>query len=401
MAGILELKINVRHTNTGGKIRTVKHFTYFSFQQKFNSLASTFSFDFYFDPTDKEHAEIVCVSHMHESQIYYNGKLVDTGYILTQEFFDDGKPSLVPISGYSKPGVFGDCDIPPEIWPLEIDGMSLKQIIETIIAPFGIKLVIEKTPKKLNKAFVVEEKDIEEEAEDEDNMGKTAADSAQNIASYISDLAKQRNIPLSHDQYGNIKITTPNTRGTPLFNFDFTSKDPNNDANKIPGIKVRMVFNGQALHTHIYAVQQSDDEEGTNAIQSEPLKNPLIPIKKSVLFRPRVITVSSGNDNTVNEAARYELGREIREGVVLEITIPQIEDKNGDLIMANNMIAIRHPKVFLYTPNTEWFIQSVDISRKPNEDMAVLNCVLPFGYDYDLARLKNVFVDPHENLPRF
>lgn len=402
MAEGIELKINVRHSNTGGTIRTVKNFTNFSLSEKFNSLASTFSFDFYFDPANQEHAETVCVSHMHEALIYYNGELRLTGYILNQHFFDNGKTQLVTISGYAKPGVLGDCDIPPELWPLEIDGLSFRQIIKKIIQPFHLSLVVKSPPKNLNKAFTVEEKDNEEKADDDEQIGKTAADSSQNAGSYLSDLAKQMNIPLSHTPNGDVLITTPNTKGEPIFNFDFTSEDPNNDANKIPGVEVDMTFNGQALHTHITAVQQADDEEGSNAAQVT-IKNPLIPIKKTILFRPRVITVSSGNDNTVNEAAKYELGREIREAAVLTISIPRVAI-NDRLIPPNNTITIRHPKVFLYNKGTKiskWFIQSVDTGVKPNEHMAVLSCVLPYGYDFDLAALKNVYVDPHDNLPRF
>jgi len=125
---MLELKINVRHSNTGGKIRTVTDFTNFNYNPKFNAFASAFSFDFYFDPTNQEHAEIVCVSHMHEVDILYNGRLECRGYILNQEFTNPGKPELVTISGYSKPGVFNDCDIPFNLYPLETDGLSLRQI---------------------------------------------------------------------------------------------------------------------------------------------------------------------------------------------------------------------------------------------------------------------------------
>lgn len=398
MAQGLELKINVRHSDTGGKIRTVKNFTNFTFNQKFNSMASTFSFDFFFDPKNKEHAEIVCVSHMHEALIYYNGTLELTGFILAQKFVNNGKPQLVNVSGYAKAGVFGDCDIPHDLYPLEITGLTFRQIIQKIIKPFNIGLVIEATAKGVNKTFVASEKDVEEKS-DED-MGKTAAESSQNIASYLSDLAKQRNIVLSHNAKGQVLITTPNTKGTPILNFDFTegAEETNNDAKKIPGIELEMEFNGQALHTHITVVQQSDDEEGSNAAQTT-IKNPLIPIKQSVLYRPKTVIISSGNDNTVNEVALYELGREIREAVVLKIKMPKIaiEEK---MINPNNTVTVRDPVNFLYNRST-WFIQSIDTSISPNEEIAVLSCVLPYGYDFDLKNLKNVFVDPHQNLPRF
>lgn len=395
---MLELKINVRHSNTGEKVRTVTEFTNFNYNPKFNAFASSFSFDFYFDPTNQEHAEIVCVSHMHEVDILYNGRLECRGYILSQKFTNPGKPELVTVSGYSKPGVFLDCDIPFNLYPLETDGLSLRQIINKIIPPFHIGLVIGKGVESIDKKFVAEEKDNEGKAGE--NVGKTASESSQNVASYFSTLAQQRNIPISHTNDGRLWITTPNTKGAPIFDFDFTSDDPNNDAKRIPGLKTSMEFNGQGLHTEIVVVQQADDEEESNASQSEPLCNPLIPIKQSVLYRPKVVTVSSGNEFTVSEVAKYELGKEIRDNIILKIEMAKI-DINGYMIRPNNTITIIDPSCFLYTKST-WFIQSIDdLSITPKSETCTLNCVLPFGYDFDYDSLKNVFVDPHDNLPRF
>lgn len=408
----LELKINVRHSDTGEKVRTVTDFTNFSYNPKYNSLASAFSFDFYFDPTNQEHAEIVCVSHMHEVEIWYNKRLECTGYILNQKFTNSGKPELVTISGYSKSGALNDSDIPINLYPLETDGLSLKQIIQKLIKPFypptplNNGLVIKNIPKDLNKAFVVEEKDVEEDS-DED-VGKTSSESSQNIGSYITTMAQQRNIVISHNEYGKLLITTPNTKGTPIFNFDFTTdtngllidNSDNNDAKKIPGLKTTMEFNGQGLHTNIVVVQQADDEEGSNATQSEPLRNKLIPIKESVIYRPRVVTISSGNEFTADEVAKYEMGKEIRENVTLKIEMSKI-DIDGYMIRPNNTITIIDPSVFLYKRST-WFIQSIDdLNITPKSETCTLNCVLPFGYDFDAAKLINVFIDPHLNLPRF
>ncbi len=405
--GKLVLKINVRHSDTGNKIRTITRFTNFTMNRVFNSFASTFSFDFYFDPRDKELAEIVCVSHMHECSIYYNNRLELTGYILSQTFDDPGKPELVTISGYAKPGVLNDCDVPFSLYPLETDGLTFRQIIQKIIPPFHIGLVIDPKAAGSNVAFKsVTSKGKEVEDKLDEDVGKTASESSQNVASYLSELAKQRNIVISHNGQGNLHITTPNTAGRPIMNFDFTQNengelantDLSNAVKKIPGTKASLVFNGQLLHTDITVVQQADDEEGTNAAQGY-IRNPLIPIKASVLYRPRVVIISSGDQFTVDEVARYELGREIRDAVILKISMSKI-DIDELMIQPNNTITVKDPSVFLYNKST-WFIQSIDFDIQPSSETCVLNCVLPFAYDFKEANLKNVFVDVHANLPRF
>lgn len=404
-----ELKINVRHSDTGRLVRSITRFTRLSLSLKFNSLASTFEFDFYFDPKNKEIAETVCVSHMHECSIWHNGTQELGGIILNQNFVDTGVPGIAKISGYSKPGVLNDSDTPKELYPLEINGLSFKNIINKFVRPFNLSLQIDKNTSNLNKAFIVKDTGGDTDSEGyipskstgekiDENMGKTASETAQNVGAYLTELSTQMNVPMSHTATGAIWITNAKTKGTPILNFDFTSNDPNNDAKKIPGLKCELNFNGQGLHTHIRVVQQADDEEGVNASEFT-IRNPLIPIKKSVIFRNKTVVVNSGNQFTVQEVAKYELGKEIRENVTLKISMAKV-NIDSELIRPNNTITIRNPSIFLYTTST-WFIESVDLDVTPQSETAVLNCVLPYGYDFDYATLKNVFVDAHKNLPEF
>lgn len=395
--GLLELKINLRDSTTGLTKRVFSDICNFECDLKFNSFASSFSFDFYFDPTNQQHAEIFCVSHFHEIEIFYNHTLFLSGWLVNNKFTNPGKAELVTISGYSKPGILNKCDIPFSMYPLETDGLSLRQIINKFVPIYNIGIQIDDKVKRLDKQFVVEDKD--EGEDDETNLGKSASESSQNVASYISTLAQQRNIAISHTADGRVWITTPATKGTPILNFDFTSNDQNNDAKKIPGLKTTLEYNGEGLHTDITVIQQADIDEGSNATQSNPLQNPVIhPIKQNVLYMPKVVTMNSGSQFTANQLAKYELGKEIRENVLLSIDMGVI-DIDEELIRPNNTITILDPSVFLYTKST-WYIQSMSIKITPQSETCTLNCVLPFGYDYDYSTLNNVFVNPHDNFPR-
>lgn len=399
---MFELKINVRHTETGAKIRSVTKFNNFKFTKRFNSFASTFSFDFYFDSKDQNTAETVCVSHMHECQIFYNGKLKDTGFILRQAFKDTGKPELATISGYSKPGALDDCDIPFSQYPLETDGLSFKSIISKLLQPFKLNLKVSPAARRVNEPYVTPE--LSDNLDEE--MDKTSSESSQNVGSYLSTLAKQKNIVLSHNEKGDVLITSPNTKGTPIFNFDLTKNrdgqltntSPTNDANKIPVMNCELDFNGQGMHTEISVIQQADDEEGSNASGPKSKRNPLIPIGKNTLYRPKTFVMSSGNQFTLDQLINYEMGREVRENIKLKIELGTVE-VNEDLIAPNNTITVVNPEVFLYTKST-WFIESVEASGTPESQTCILNCVLPFGYDFDFSKLTNVFVDAHKNFPR-
>jgi hypothetical protein len=94
----MNLKINHRLG-----ISNVKYFNSFSLNMRHDSIASTFGFNFYFDPTNRQHAELACVSHFHEAQVEHNGKRLITGFILGEHFKRSTKKELTKLGGYSKP----------------------------------------------------------------------------------------------------------------------------------------------------------------------------------------------------------------------------------------------------------------------------------------------------------
>lgn len=398
----LTLKINARHRDNpnASPIISVNRINNAEFNLPFNSLASTFSFDYLFDPTNQTDAEVVCVTHMHECQWFYNGKLFLTGYMLSQEFENTGKPTWVKLAGYSKSGSLNKSWTPAGE-SLETEGLTFKQIVTKFITPFnsnGIGIIFGSgTDASVNSAFKIKKDSGEKDLEDKENevIEKSAKEITQNVGSYISDLAKKKNIVLSHDEKSNVLVIKPNTKSKPILNLDFT--DLSSDWYKIPGVKTKFTFNGEPLHTEITVVQQADDEGGTNAVEVTK-KNPLIPIKKRTINWPITHVVDSGNEFTVNEACNYEMGLEVREAakLVIELGTANI---NGELIQANNTITVKDPTIFAYKKIT-WFIESVVPKINSETETCTLNCVLPFGYDFDFGSLSNVWIDPHENLPR-
>lgn len=71
---------------------------------------------------------------------------------------------------------------------------------------------------------------------------------------------------------------------------------------------------------------------------------------------------------------------------------------NGKVVRKGSIIAVTAPSCFLYV-KTNWFVESVVYSGDAQKEIATLTCVLPCVYDGSTP--VNVFVNPHENLPRF
>lgn len=333
--------------------RKVEFFNNFTLNLKYDSIGSSFAFSYFFDPDNQEHVELSVPGHFHTAKIDFNGQRLLTGTILSNSTVDDTKKSLINLSGYSLPGIFEDCSIPPDLYPLQSDGLTLREIATKITNRFGIGLVV--------SSSVASEMDKV--------IGTTDIKETQKVKQYLSQLTSQRNIILTHDENGNLVFTRANTTGKPILNFD-------RDKSGIPFLKMTTKYNGQGMHSDITAMKQAD-KDGGNAGEST-VKNPYVPF----VFRPLVVTQSSGDDNDTEKVAKMAVSAELK-NFTLTIEMDRWE-VNGKVIMPNNTIIVKNPKAQIYTA-TKFFIESVKLSGDQKTEKATLNCVLPEVFNNQTA----------------
>lgn len=336
----MKLFINDRIRN-----REVNFFKEFNIQLLYNSLANTFTFKYYFNPDNQEHIDLACIGHYHEAQLEHNGETLLTGYILNEKFNDSDKKEITSFAGYSLTGVLQDCQIPPELYPLQSNKLSLKEIADKLVKPFGIKVVVD--PAVLSKVNEVFE--------------QTTAKESQTIGAYLDELSRQKGVVLSHTEKGELLFTRANTSGNPILNFD----------GGIPFTSMELEFQGQGMHSHITVVKQAD-MDGGNAGEYT-IKNPYVPF----VFRPKVIMQSSGTDVDSETVAKAALASELR-GLKLIITTDRWE-VDGKVIKPNNIIKVLNPEVYLFKPS-RWYIESVQLKGNETQTVAILTCVLPEAY---------------------
>lgn len=365
----MELKINHRLG-----ISKVDYFNSFTLNLRYDSIASTFGFQFYFDPKNKEHAELACVSHFHEAIVEHNGEVLVTGYILSQEFNSGSKKEMAQFGGYAKPGVLGDCTIPTTLYPLQTVGLSIKQICERLLAPFKLKVKVDDIAKKDSALGYTVKQKADADAK------TTTADTSQKIADYLTEVCTQRNLILSHTKDGELLLTMANTDGEPLFHVE----------DGLIGTNIKLNFNGQGMHSHITVVKQAS-ADGGNAGEYT-VRNPYVPI----VYRPITIQASTGDDVTIQEAALNELAKELK-NIPLTITTDRWEI-DGKIIRPNNTITVYSPENYIYKKTT-FFIAEIAFTGDEKKTTAVLTCYLPEVFNGKMP--KNIFVDAHDNLPRF
>jgi prophage tail gpP-like protein len=359
----MNLKINHR---IGDGIVDVIYFNDFEVDLKFDSVASTFSFNSYFDPYNRSHAELYCLSHFHDCTLQDDGETLITGRLMGNEFGLSSVKELSKLGGYSLPGVLEDCSIPPTIYPLETNGLSIAQIARKIAAPFHLNVVIDPlVADAMNKP-----------------IAKTAPEPTQTCKDYLTELCTQRHIIITHNEKGELLFTKAKTDLQPITHFE----------EGISGVTIRTVFQGQGIHSHITVMKQASSDGG-NAGEFT-IRNPYCPVAH--VYRPIVITQSSGDDITTEEFAQQQLAAELKN---IKIIINTDRWKiDGKIIRPNNVVSVFSPSAYIYK-KVNLFVESVRLKGDSKSRTAELTCVLPEVYNGQMP--KNIFVDAHLNLPRF
>ncbi len=350
----MNLKIDDRKSNVN-----VEFFDKIDLTLRYDALANDYSFTFYFNPNNEQHKVFTQVGKYQLVRLYHNGELLTTGFVLKQGFSNSATKELVSFSGYSVPGVLEDSQIPPTAYPLQSDGLNLRQIAEKLLRPFHLKIEIDPSVSvQMNKVYP-----------------KTTASETESVKDYLTSLATQRDIVITSTPNGRVLFTKAKTNQNPILHFE---KD-------MVGTNYSLSFNGQGMHSEIHVLKQAS-KDGGNAGQYKIL-NPYVPVSTTA-FRPKVITQSSGDDNDTKKVAENELARELK-NIVLTINTDRWEI-DGKIIKPNNLITITDPDLFLYK-KTKFFIESIQFSGNNTVQTATLTCVLPEVYS-NVVPKSNIFL---------
>lgn len=309
----------------------------------FDAIASTFGFGFYFNVENNIQRDLAVMGLYPDCRVEENGEVLIYGTIVSNSFNSNPSKSVLPITGYSKTGVLQDCTAPLETYPLQSDNLSLKEIAQKFTKPYGIGIVIDsEVASRMNEKF------------DVSKLKPTEV-----IGSYLSSLASQKNIVLTHDNKGNIAFTTAKTNGKPIAHFE-------------TALGMSLDIDGQSMHRNITVMKQAD-VDGGNAGQ-ESIINPFVKTNRS-----KIVVQSSGSDNDTKLAVRSALGQELK-AIKLVINLNTWLDDNGNIWKPNNTITVINKELFIFE-KTKFFIESVKLQQNKSGKSAVLNCYLPAVYD--------------------
>ena len=318
------------------------HFSNLTLKFNLDTFASVFSFDARFDPFNVEHQKIFKPLTYPKIEIFSNEMdLLLTGNIVNNDFKSTKTPQLVSFSGYTKSGILEDVTIPDSVYPLEKNDQSLAEISSQLLKPFEIGQLIESNVA--NKMNLVYEKAV--------------AQPTQSVASFLTQLASQRNIVIGHTKKGDVYYFKAFIGSKPVRSYDSSNL-----------LSSKMAINGRSFHSDITVRRQpSDENEGVSTLDS--VRNPNVRQIRSVCK-----VLSSGTDTSTIEAARNALAAELR-GISLTLILPKIDFK----LLCGQVIEFQNKELFIYK-RQKFIVNEINYKEDSLGDTMSINCLTPEAF---------------------
>ncbi|MFN0254516.1 hypothetical protein [Pedobacter ureilyticus] len=362
-----------------------EHFNDVTIDTSLDAVASTFSFTAKFDPQNELHKKIFKpLSYLRIEFLNDDGKPISTGTITNHSFKSKANPELAQISGYSLPGVLEDCNIPFDLYPLESNNRSLKQIAERLLNYFELKLIIyPEVEKECNQI-----------------IPKSVADPEETIKDYLSKVAAQKKVILGHDVYGNVIMFRPKLNAPSKFLYVRENCE-----------ELTLDVDGQSMHSSITTLRQpakpkkgstdilSDDydpldgsDDGVLDDDYDPLAGNSTSKKKRILLpvdtvtnpmikakRPKVDKLSSGDETDTLKGAQNTIANELK-SIGISFNVPR-----WDQLSVGDIIEVKDETQYIYDPLRVLVANTVLSESAGQKTMSVV-CVLPETFTGEMPK---------------
>lgn len=341
-----------------------QYFDSVSINTSLTAVASTFTFLAYYDPDNDTHKEIFLPLSFPRVQFFDDDDtLLSTGTLVHNDMTSSAEPSLAQASGYSVGGIMEDCTIPYSAYPLESNNQSLKQIATRFLKLLGVNLIVYDIVK----------------AKCDEIIEKSVATPEQTVKEYLTKIAAQKNVIISHDIYGNVIMFRPDIKGEPKLRIQ-----PEN------GVSMRLSVNGQAVHSELTSIRQPTKGDGSNAFEKDysnltndpdfptgdtsksfkvssvtTIKNPLVKA-----YRPSVDVLSSGTFYDTDTAVKQRRAKEL-ENISIEFSMAY-----WPKISIGDIIEVYNPEIRI-NQWTRFVLSTTNISEDAKEKTMRGTLVLP------------------------
>lgn len=272
-------------------------------------------------------------------------ELLFTGALVGVEPATDPESRTVKVSCYSRPAVLTDVSAPASAYPLELDGLSLRQIAETLAGLFAL--------------------DVQMDADDGASFRRVALDPDQKIHAFLVELAQQRGLVIAETPEGALRFWRSGaTTGQPVARLREGE----------PGVlNVAARFSPQAYFSEITGIAKTRSGRGGARYT---VANPHA---LEGVVRPHTFKLDDTDGSDVPAAARAKLGRMFANVLAVEVELPTWRDPRGELWEPDTTVTLEAPGSMIYRPS-EFVIRSATLRQDADKLTASLDLVLPGAF---------------------
>ena len=306
---------------------------------------STIEFGAPFDADSREFRDTFRPFSYQPLEVTIGGELLFTGTMVAVSPTLDNTKKTISASGYSLPGVLNDCTPPASAFPLEFNNQGIRDIATTLVSPFGVGVSF---------AEGVEQGPVFE---------RVACEPGKKVFSFLTELAKQRNLVISSTVRGELLFLQSADTGKPVAIFR---------QGESPVLSVLPTFNPQDYYSHITGI--------------EPvvvgLKGSQFTDKNSILLgsiRPMTLTAPDTIDSDVREAVSAKASRMFGNMVSYSVVVDTWRDVKGALWEPNTTVKLQAKSAMIYN-EYEFVIRGVNYERNANSETATLDLVIPGSF---------------------
>lgn len=307
---------------------------------------STVKFEAPFEPKRKEFRKTFRPFTFQRLECLINLETIVTGFSLGIDPEFDWNTSTIAVTGYAKPAVFHDCNIPPDELGkgLCFDKQGLRSIVQRVAAPFGITCDFRN--------------------DDAAPFAKCKLEIDKRIQEFLVGLAKQRNRVFTDTPAGELLCWTSIEPGRPVAQFVEGTR---------PLTKVTPHFKPEDCFSQVtgFGKKKRGKKEARWPVQNPWLPTPL---------RPHTFKLDDAERADVPEATNAKMGRLFAS--MASYTIPDLpgwRDQHGELWQPNTTILLKAPSAMIYR-ETELLIRDVTLKQTENGDTATLEVVMPGAF---------------------
>lgn len=266
-----------------------------------------------------------------DCDVYYDGEVAFRGKVLPPSPSVEPDSKTINVQGYPTCGVLIDSCLPESLYPAEYSGLNLKQIAETVCAPFGVSVTVK---GDVGAAF--------------DKVDMEVSDK---VWDFLQKLAEQRGMILSNTEDGGLLIYTPES---PAVSSSFRQGE-------FPFISCAAELDKQGMYSHITGYSRTT---GDNPSQKYTYENKLL-INAGVL-RCYADVIEDTDEGGLEKAVKSLAAKMFANCIKYKLSVSGHRDKNGKLYKKNMAISVYAPGAEIYR-DTKFLVDELTFRRSDSE----------------------------------